>query len=126
MGKLLVDKYAGKAERIINLKTPSRLIPFKGDFPLLPLSRRKEWNKVLDTYMWVEDCPKWASRIMLDGSRMIEIEDGFKDYLSSKSISEENFIKKSNEEKANILFAFLDANSLTLASIDYSIDYTQL
>ena len=117
MKKLLVSKYAGKAERVINSKKPSNLIPFKGKFPLLPQWRRDEWNEIIDNNMYTEDCPTWAQDIMFQGSRIVDIEDNFVYYLQQNNIPIEDFKKKNNSDKATELVRFFNANSLTLDSL---------
>lgn len=118
MEKLLVSIYAGKAERMINSKKPSELIPFKGDFPLLPQWRRSDWNEIIDNNMYVEDCPKWAQDIMMKGSRMHDIDIDFMYYLQKNNIGVEEFTKKSNSDKATELMRFFNANSLTIDNLN--------
>lgn len=117
MSKLLVSIYAGKAERVINSKRPSNLIPFKGDFPLLKQWRRDDWNKILDDIMYVEDCPEWAQDIMIKGARMCDIDDGFTQYLKDNNIPVEDFKKKKSSDKATELMRFFNANSLTIDNL---------
>lgn len=122
MNKLLVSIYAGKAENVINFKKPSVLIPFKGDFPLLKQWQRNSWNEILDNEMYVEECPLWAQKIMIQGARMFDIEEGFKSYLHQNNIPIEQFNKKSNSDKATELIRFFNASSLTLDSLNISLD----
>jgi hypothetical protein len=117
MGKMLVSVFAGKANHYIREEKPSELIPFKGEFPLLPEYRSSDYNEIIFNTEYLEDCPEWAQKIILNGERIYEIENGFKDYLNTNHIPIEKFMKMKSSDKATELIRFFNANSLTFDSL---------
>lgn len=117
MGKILVSIFAGKANHYIREKQPSELIPFKGEFPILPEHKSEEYNNAIFNTEYLEDCPDWVQDIVLKGERVYEIVEGFNQYLKDNNISIEDFKKKKSSDKATELMRFFNANSLTIDNL---------
>ena len=117
MGKILVSVFAGKANHYIREKQPSDLIPFKGEFPILPDHRAEEYNNAIFSTEYLEDCPEWVQDVILRGEKVYSIVEGFTEYLKNNNIPIEDFKKKKNSDKATELMRFFNANSLTIDNI---------
>lgn len=118
MGNILLSKAGAEAANYIDLKTPSTLIPFRGDFPIVPEWKVEDFWKAITENQFLEDCDEWVQTAVIRGKRIHDIENGFKSYLSDNNIPIEEFTKKSASDKSTLLILFLNANSLTLDSIN--------
>lgn len=117
MGEFLLSQFAaGTIVEYIFEEKPSRYIPFRGDFPILPAWRHEEYNKNLDSCKYLNDCPEWMQIAIVKGERVRSIDEGFKDWLRKEG-KFDNFFKLDKGEKATLLVKFLDENSLGLESL---------
>lgn len=116
MARELVSIEVAKAWRFITEFTPSAIIPFKGNFPLLPPFRIEDFDKGIN-HVYLDECDEWIQDLVAKGVRMQSIEDGFREYLEENGLSEKFFEMKS-ADKATELVRFLNAHSLTFKSLE--------
>lgn len=113
MNKPLLSRQAGRVTAYIFKKKPSTLIPFKGDFPVVPEWRMTEFYESVNSHQYLEDCPDWVQTAVLRGEKLYNIDRGFTQYLKDKGILGD-FNKMSAADKSTHLVAFLDDNCLGL------------
>lgn len=116
MAKILVSKTAGEASFYIRKDKPSKLIPFKGEFPLLDPAFEKEYWEIIDSHEFVEDCPEWFQNVIFKGQRIARMDKAFKEYLNNAGIYDE-FLKMKSSEKSTWLVRFLNANSMDIEAL---------
>lgn len=117
MSEILLSQFAaGTIMGYIFDDKPSRYIPFKGDFPILPKWRLEEYNQNLDKCKYIDDCPEWMQMAIVKGERLRSIDEGFQTWLDKKG-KLNSFVKLDKGEKANLLVRFLDENSLGLDAL---------
>lgn len=108
---------AGRASKVIDLKKPSNLIPFKGNFPLLEPYQVQEYFKAIKTTDSLGDLPEDFQRATERGNRIVVLEDGFKSYLAKLGISPSDFQKLSNSEKSNKLIAWMSRDCIDFSQL---------
>lgn len=113
----LVSIVGGRASLYVALKTPSNIIPFKGDFPLLKPIYEDEYREAIRNTMYVEDLSEEFQKIVSKGNRIALMEEGFKEFLRDNGISTDNFLKLKNSEKSDLLINWMNKDC---------IDFTQL
>lgn len=113
MDRPLLSKQAGKVTAYIFSEKPSSLIPFKGEFPVLPEWRQAQFYELVHSHEYLEDCPEWMQTAVLRGEKIFNIENGFIEYLKAEGIFDK-FRKMSAADKSTHLVAFLDKNCLGL------------
>ena len=113
----LVSIVGARASRYVDLKTPSKIIPFKGNFPLLEPYQVASYYEAIQNTMNLEDLSEELQRVTEKGNRIALMEEGFKEYLESNRLSIEDFMKLKNSEKADKLIAWMNKDC---------IDFTQL
>ena len=104
----------GKAINRVFCKYPSELIPFKGEFPIVPEWRVKQFYEVEHAHGRLEDCPEWFQQAVLKGCEIDAIEMGFRDWLNKRNIKIEDYKNLTDFEQTKELTMFLDANGLSL------------
>ena len=72
----------GMASQLVDREIPSRLIPFRGEFPLLDMIEARRFREAIRSTMWIEDLPPKFLSAAAEGSRMARLERGFLHYLS--------------------------------------------
>lgn len=115
--KRRVFDLANKVLGIVNQRTPSAYIPFRGDFPLV-----KEWQKDLygrevTSGKDVSEVSPWVQDILYKAERIKNIEDEFVEYLEMNGILKD-WAGMSSADKSTELIRFMNANSLTLDSLN--------
>ena len=117
MGNIVLSKVGGEASLYIDLEKPSELIPFKGDFPIVPEYKREEFFETIRNKAYLEDCDEWIQTAVVRGKRIHDIENNFKEYLADNNIPIADFMKMSSADKSTELIRFFNANSLTLDNL---------
>jgi hypothetical protein len=113
----LVSIVAGRASKYVTLKTPSKIIPFRGSFPLLqPYQAHAYFNSIRETEN-LEDLPKEFQDITEKGNRIALFEEGFKRYLSSYNISVDDFLKMKNVEKSDKLIDWMNKDCIDFSQL---------
>lgn len=112
--KILISQFAGKANLYIFSKKPSEIVPFKGNFPLVENYKITDYNNEILNKEYLEDCSEWVQKVVLAGEKMYNIDKGFREYLNDNNIPIEEFMKKSNSEKANELVRYFNSRFLSL------------
>lgn len=113
MDKILLSQQAGRVTAYIFEEKPSDLMPFKGDFPIVPDWRTEEFYKQIHSHMYLEECPEWVQTAVIRGEKIYTMEKYFRQYLKDNKI-ENSFDDMSSSDKATHLVKFLDANCLGL------------
>lgn len=113
----LVSVVAGRANKVVGLKKPSEIIPFKGKFPLLEPWQTEVFHKAIQETTNIEDLPEDIQNIVMKGSRIVIMEEGFQRYLNENGLQKSDFLKLSNSEKSNYLVNWMNRDC---------IDYSQL
>lgn len=113
----LVSIVGGRADRVVGLKKPSELIPFKGKFPLLEPWQSEAFHKAIEETELFEDLPEDIQKIVEKGSRIVIMEEGFQRYLNENGLQKSDFLKLSNSDKSNYLVNWMNRDC---------IDYSQL
>lgn len=103
----------GTAINRVFCKRPSDLIPFKGEFPIVPEWRVKQFYEVEHAHSRLEDCPEWFQQAVIKGCEIDAIDSGFRDWLE-KGVGVENFRKMKASDKSTELVRFLNENGLSL------------
>lgn len=111
---------AAQVQPYITEKIPSKLIPFKGNFPLLPVYKEKEYYEITDKTPHVSESPQWVQDILLRGQTIFDMEKRFENYLRDNNISLDDFKKKSSADKSTDLMRFMNANCIGLESLNLS------
>lgn len=112
----LVSVVAIRAQAYIDKKIPSRLIPFKGNFPILEEHRMPSFVKAVKSNQWLSELTPEFQEAVRKGNSIAIFEKGFKEYLFNSGSSEDKFLKLSNPDKADILMKWMDSDN-----IDYNI-----
>ena len=72
----------GMAGLLVDREIPSRLIPFRGEFPLLDMIEAIRFREAIRSTMWIEDLPPKFLYAAAEGSRIARLEREFQHYLS--------------------------------------------
>lgn len=113
----LVSVMGGRASKVVALKKPSKLIPFKGNFPLIEPYQEQEYYEAIQSTERMEDLSKEFQEITEKGNRIVVLENGFKEYLSGFNISPEDFLKLSNSEKSDKLISWLNHDCIDFSQL---------
>lgn len=117
MNKVRVFDVANEVLGIVSQKTPSPFIPFKGSFPLLNPALEDEYGKEITSGKNLDEVPLWVQDIINKALKIKRMDDGFVEYLKFNGIFNE-FTKLSNSDKATELMRFLNANSISIESLN--------
>lgn len=113
----LVSIIGGRASKYVTLKRPSKIIPFKGKFPLLENYQQEDYFKAIQETEKFEDLSKEFQEITEKGNRIALFEEGFKKYLDSYNMTVTAFLKLNNEQKSNILLDWLNKDCIDLSQL---------
>lgn len=113
MKEVKVFDIANKVMNIVTQKVPSRLVPFKGNFPLVQPWQKDEYDKAITSGKNLNEVPDWVQDILLKADNIRRIDEGFEEYLRTNGIFNEWF-SYSSSDKATELYRFLNANCMTL------------
>lgn len=119
MNKLELTSVAGQlAKPYLFEEIPSRLIPFRGDFPLVAYVEREDYNVEVDSKPYVKDLSDRFRNLISKGLRMYSYETGFLEYLKKTKTRPADFVKMDKNEKYKILLAWMDDSSIDIKSLN--------
>lgn len=91
----------GMAGLLVDREIPSRLIPFRGEFPLLDMIEAIRFREAIRSTMWIEDLPPKFLYAAAEGSRIARLEREFRHYLSRNGLKSGDFEKLEDAENRN-------------------------
>ena len=101
----------GTAINVVFAKEPSDLIPFKGEFPIVPEWRVRQFYEVEHSYSRLEDCPEWFQQAVIKGCEIDAIDKGFRNWLDKRNIKIDDYKKY----EGGAITAGVAANIFTLS-----------
>jgi hypothetical protein len=102
-GKISLWDIMNKTQFIVQEKTPSRFLPFKGNFPLVTPGKQILFFNGTDGKKWLEECDDWIQQILLKANRIADIENSFINYLDNKKIKYGDYLRMSGKEKEKVI-----------------------
>ena len=103
----------GMAGLLVDREIPSRLIPFRGEFPLLNMIEAIRFREAIRSTMWIEDLPPKFLYAAAEGSRIARLEREFQHYLSRNGLKSGDFEKLEDAEKSEWLQRWMEADSVS-------------
>lgn len=103
----------GMAGLLVDREIPSRLIPFRGEFPLLDMIEAIRFREAIRSTMWIEDLPPKFLYAAAEGSRIARLEREFRHYLSRNGLKSGDFEKLEDAEKSEWLQRWMEADSVS-------------
>ena len=103
----------GMAGLLVDREIPSRLIPFRGEFPLLNMIEAIRFREAIRSTMWIEDLPPKFLYAAAEGSRIARLEREFRHYLSRNGLKSGDFEKLEDAEKSEWLQWWMEADSIS-------------
>ena len=103
----------GMAGLLVDREIPSRLIPFRGEFPLLDMIEAIRFREAIRSTMWIEDLPPKFLYAAAEGSRIARLEREFQHYLSRNGLKSGDFEKLEDAEKSEWLRWWMEADSVS-------------
>ena len=103
----------GMAGLLVDREIPSRLIPFRGEFPLLNMIEAIRFREAIRSTMWIEDLPPKFLYAAAEGSRIARLEREFRHYLSRNGLKNGDFEKLEDAEKSEWLRWWMEADSVS-------------
>ena len=103
----------GMAGLLVDREIPSRLIPFRGKFPLLNMIEAIRFREAIRSTMWIEDLPPKFLYAAAEGSRIARLEREFRHYLSRTGLKSGDFEKLEDAEKSEWLRWWMEADSVS-------------
>lgn len=107
----------GRASKVVALKKPSQLIPFRGNFPLLEQYEIKPYLEAVQSSENIEDLSERFQKVTELGNRIVLLEDGFVRYLAGFNISPDDFMKLSNSDKSDKLMSWLNHDCIDFSQL---------
>lgn len=104
----------GTAINRVFCKKPSELIPFKGEFPIVPEWRVEQFYEIEHSHNRLEECPEWFQQAIIKGCEIDTIDRGFHDWLQKRKIKQEDFLRMKVSDKSTELVRFLNENCLSI------------
>lgn len=112
MKEILVSIVGGRGLKYVFDKKPSKIIPFKGNFPLVPNYERIEYLQYIQNTQFLKDLPENIQSVVMKSDKMFLLENGFLEYLRERGINEETFLSFSNSEKSNKLLDWMNLDCI--------------
>ena len=103
----------GMAGLLVDREIPSRLIPFRGEFPLLDMIEAIRFREAIRSTMWIEDLPPKFLYAAAEGSRIARLEREFQHYLSRNGLKSGDFEKLEDAEKSEWLRWWMEDGSVS-------------
>ena len=103
----------GLAGLLVDREIPSRMIPFRGEFPLLNMIEARRFREAIRSTMWIEDLPPKFLYAAAEGSRIARLEREFRHYLSRNGLKSGDFEKLEDAEKSEWLQWWMEADSVS-------------
>ena len=116
----VVSIVGGRASRYVTLKRPSKLIPFKGKFPLLEPYQMEAYSEAIQSTQYMEDLPKEFQDITEKGNRIGIMEDSFKSYLADFNLTPYDFLELNDSDKSDMLMNWLNRDCLDFSQLTIS------
>ena len=116
-GKIILFDVLNDTMCVIKEKRPSKLLPFKGAFPLIEPWQEDLFRDGCNGKTYLEECEPWIQQALIKAQRIVDIERSFREYLSNNGITTEAYFKMDGKQKAAEITRFLGANSLTVESL---------
>lgn len=113
----MVSVMGGRASKVVTLKKPSSLIPFKGKFPLIEPYQEQAYFKAIQSTEKLEDLSEEFQKATERGNRIVLLEDGFKQYLAGFNITPASFAKLSNSDKSDKLMNWLNHDCIDFSQL---------
>lgn len=113
----------GMASPYVNLKQPSKLIPFKGDLPMLNDIDAIKFRDTIRETLSLDELSPLFQRVAMEGHRIAIMEDGFTRYLRKQGITPADFVKLSNADKSDYLLDWMNTNSISVEALKITIPY---
>ena len=113
MSKILLSIQGGRVTEYLFAKKPSELVPFKGEFPLVPEYKVREVYDLIHQHRYLDECPEWFQTVVLKAEQIYLIDTGFTKYLKSRNLLEK-FRKMSASDKSTELVKYFNDNSIGL------------
>lgn len=102
----------GMASRFVDRAVPSRLIPFRGEFPLLDEIEARRFREAIRSTMWIEELPPKFLYAAVEGSRMYTLEAKFLKYLWSRALTADDFTKLEAAERSDYFRNWMDTDAV--------------
>jgi len=119
MKKQILSKVASNAAHFLFTEKPSEVVPFSGNFPILPAYKYDKWREEFENNFWLEDCSEWFQETVRRATKMETVDSGFTQFLIELNLLN-NFNELNNSKKADLLMKYLNANSMTLEHLNIS------
>lgn len=113
----LCSVIGGAATRYVEQRTPSPLIPFSGELPILDTIDAERFREEIASTEKLEDLSPKFQHAALEGYRIAQMVSEFREYLYDRGISPEGFVKLSNAEKSDHLLDWMNTNAVSMASL---------
>lgn len=113
----------GMASPYVNLKQPSKLIPFKGDLPMLNDIDAIKFRDTIRETLSLDELSPLFQRVATEGYRIAVMEEGFIAYLRERAITPDDFVKLSNADKSDYLLDWMNTNSISVEALKITIPY---
>lgn len=113
----LLSVIGGTAKKYIFSDRPSKLIPFRGEFPLCPIYYQNDYLKAIGNNEFIEDISPEFQELTEKGNLMGLYEDGFKNFLNSFGLSPSDFLKLSNTKKSDYLVMWMEKDGIDISSL---------
>lgn len=117
MREKLLSVIGARASKFVNKEVPSELIPFKGNFPLLPSYKSEEFYEAIRNNQFLEDISEDLQNIIIKGNRIAIMHEGFENYLLDRGFSKYDFIKMKNSEKSNFLIDWMNISCINFSQL---------
>lgn len=112
MRENLVSVVGGRAVDFVDSKTPSKLIPFQGEFPILENYKLPGFMEAIRNTEFINELSEEHQEAVRKGDSMATLEKNFEKYLRDKGIDKYSFLKKTNSEKSDILVRWMEDNNV--------------
>ena len=113
----LVSVVGGRASKYVMLKKPSQLIPFRGKFPLLEPYQNEAFHKAIQETENIEDLSQEFQDIVMKGSRIALLEEGFQRYLFKNGLQPSDFLKLKNSDKSDYLMNWMNEDCIDFSQL---------
>lgn len=100
----------------IDQERPSKLLPFKGKFPILNPAQMDLFRIACENKTYMDEIPNWAQQAIIKAQRIADIDRGFQEYLTSNGI-QAKYMKMSGKDKAEEIKRFFDTTCLDVTDL---------
>jgi hypothetical protein len=93
------------------------LIPFKGKFPLVHPLHYKAFSEQIMRYDYFDEMPEFLQEIVMNGETISDYDKRFKEYLSNKDISIEEYLQRNPAAKEDVLYDWMFSQQMDIGSL---------